>query len=52
MINFKKIDDKDFVFVKTSLSKQDDKEFSEFLKTRKSRLTKRRVLKTRKLRSI
>jgi hypothetical protein len=52
MVNFKKIDDKDFVFIKTNLSKQDDKEFSEFLKSRKSRLTKRRVLKTRKLRSV
>ena len=42
---------KDFVFIKTDLSKQEDKEFSEFLKTRKSRLTKRRVLRTKKLRS-
>jgi hypothetical protein len=37
MINFKKMDDKDFVFINKILSEKDDKEFSDFLKKRKSR---------------
>lgn len=37
MINFKKMDDKDFVFVNKNLSEKDDKEFSDFLKKRKTR---------------
>lgn len=37
MINFKKMDDKDFVFINKNLSKKNDKEFSNFLKKRKTR---------------
>jgi hypothetical protein len=37
MINFKKMDDKVFVFINKNLSEKDDKEFSNFLKKRKSR---------------
>lgn len=37
MINFKKIDDKDFVFINKPLSKKDDKAFSDFLKKRKKK---------------
>jgi len=37
MINFKKMDDNDFVFINKILSEKDDKEFSDFLKKRKSR---------------
>ncbi len=37
MINFKKMDDKDFVFINKNLSEKDDKEFSNFLKKRKER---------------
>ena len=37
MINFKKMDAKDFVFINKNLSEKDDKEFSNFLKKRKSR---------------
>ena len=37
MINFKKMDDKDFVFINKNLSEKDDKEFSNFLKKRKAR---------------
>jgi hypothetical protein len=37
MINFKKMDDKDFVFINKNLSEKDDKEFSDFLKKRKTR---------------
>ncbi len=35
MINFKKMDDKDFVFVNKPLSAKEEKEFSDFLKSRK-----------------
>ena len=35
MINFKKMDEKDFVFVNKPLSAKEEKEFSEFLKSRK-----------------
>ncbi len=35
MIDFKKMDDKDFVFVNKSLGDKDDKVFSDFLKNRK-----------------
>jgi hypothetical protein len=37
MVNFKKIDDKDLVFVNKPLSEKEEKEFSDFLKTRKAR---------------
>jgi hypothetical protein len=37
MINFKKMDDKDFVFINKKLSEKDDKEFSNFLKKRKTK---------------
>ena len=37
MINFKKMDDKDFVFINKNLSEKDDIEFSNFLKKRKTR---------------
>ncbi len=37
MIDFKKMDDKDFVFVNKPLSNKDDKAFSDFLKKRKTK---------------
>ncbi len=37
MINFKKIDDRDFVFVNKPLSDKAEKEFSDFLKSRKAK---------------
>ena len=37
MINFKKMDDKDFVFINKNLSEKEDKESSNFLKKRKTR---------------
>ncbi len=40
MINFKKIDEKDIVFVSKTLSEKEDKAFSIFLKRRKSRRLK------------
>jgi hypothetical protein len=45
MINFKKMDDKDFVFINKPLSAKDEKEFSEFLKLRK---TKKKLKSTAK----
>jgi hypothetical protein len=35
MINFKKIDDKDFVFINKNLNEKEEREFSDFLKNRK-----------------
>ena len=37
MVNFKKIDDKDFVFVNKPLSEKEEKDFSNFLKMRKAK---------------
>ena len=37
MIDFKKMDDKDFVFVNKPLSGKEEKEFSDFLKSRKTK---------------
>ena len=48
MIDFKKMDDKDFVFVSKPLSEKDEKEFSDFLKSRKS---KGRLTRTKKSKS-
>lgn len=41
MINFKKMDDKDFVFINQPLSKEEEKDFSAFLKVLKDRKKKR-----------
>ncbi|WP_255080654.1 hypothetical protein [Lacihabitans sp. CCS-44] len=40
MIDFKKMDDKDFVFVNESLSEKDEKEFSAFLKLKRTKAKK------------
>ena len=37
MANFKKMDDHDFVFVNKPMTITEEKEFSDFLKSRKSR---------------
>jgi hypothetical protein len=37
MIDFKKMDDKDFVFISKPTSDSEDKAFSEFLKARKQK---------------
>lgn len=37
MVDFKKMDDKDFVFVNRPLSDKEDKAFSDFLKSRKAK---------------
>jgi hypothetical protein len=53
MVNFKKIDDKDLVFVNNPLSTKDDKEFSDFLKARKAGKTaKRKTIREIKVKQI
>ena len=47
MINFKKMDDKDFVFVNKPLSEKEEKEFSDYLKLRKTKT--RRAFTTKKI---
>ena len=37
MINFKKMDDNDFVFINKPLTNKEEKEFSDFLLARKSK---------------
>lgn len=50
MINFKKMDEKDFVFVNKPLSEREEKEFSEFLKSRKVKV--RRTTISKKVKEI
>ncbi len=49
MIDFKKMDDKDFVFVSKPLSDREEKEFSEFLKSRKTKSRRKRDTKKAKV---
>ena len=46
MKNLKKIDEQDFVFINTPLSASEDKEFSDFLKKRKSKMNVKRNERT------
>ena len=46
MINIKKVDDHDFVFVNKPLTEKEEKEFSDFLKKRKLKLNTKKVLRT------
>lgn len=46
MANFKKMDDQDFVFVNKPLTQKEEKEFSDFLKARKSIVKAKRTLRT------
>ena len=48
MIDFKKMDDKDFVFINKPLSDSDDKSFSDFLKNRKAKSLRTTGKKKRK----
>ncbi len=45
MINYKKMDEKDFVFLSKTLSEKEEKLFSDFLKKRKLKSTTTRRLK-------
>ena len=49
MINFKKMDDKDFVFVNKPLNDKEEKEFSDFLKSRKTKTRRKTVAKKQKV---
>ena len=49
MINFNKMDDKDFVFVNKRLTDKQEKEFSDFLKSRKAKTRRIRVTKKEKV---
>jgi len=49
MIDFKKMDDKDFVFVNKPLSDKKEKEFSEFLKSRKTKARRKKDTKKAKV---
>ena len=49
MIDFKKMDDKDFVFVNKPLTEKENKEFSEFLKLRKLKTKTSPTIKKNKL---
>ena len=42
MVNFKKMDDHDFVFVNEPLTAKEEKEFSDYLKIRKSKTKAKR----------
>ena len=44
MVNIKKIDEQDLVFVNKTLTAKEDKDFSDFLKERKSRLKSRKEI--------
>ena len=46
MVNIKKIDEQDLVFVNKTLTVKEDKEFSDFLKERKSKLKAKQNLRT------
>jgi len=48
MKNSKKIDDFDFVFINKPLTEKEDKEFSDLLKSRQSKLKQRNLLKPTK----
>lgn len=49
MIDFKKMDEKDFVFVNKPLSDKEEKAFSDFLKVRKTKAKRSRETKKLKL---
>ena len=48
MVNFKKMDNKDFVFINKPLDSKTDKEFSEFLKFLKRRKERRKIKNIKK----
>jgi hypothetical protein len=46
MVNFNKIDERDFIFINKPLSEKEEKAFSDFLKKRKERTSEKRKLQT------
>jgi hypothetical protein len=49
MIDFKKMDEKDFVFINKALSDKEDKAFSDFLKARKTKTLRTKKTKKEKV---
>jgi hypothetical protein len=49
MVNIKKMDDKDFVFINKPLTAKEDKAFSDFLKTKKAMSNSKTESKFRKV---
>jgi hypothetical protein len=47
MANFKKMDDHDFVFVNKPMTVKEEKEFSDFLKGRKSKTKSKRNVQSK-----
>ena len=47
MANFKKMDDHDFVFVNKPMTVTEEKEFGDFLKSRKSKTKSKRNTRTK-----
>lgn len=45
MINFKKMDEKDFIFINQSPGNKDEKRFSDFLKNRKKKTREKKSKK-------
>jgi hypothetical protein len=50
MIDFRKMDDKDFVFISKPTNEKEDKAFSDFLKARKEKIL--RTKKTKKAKEL
>jgi hypothetical protein len=50
MIDFKKMDEKDFVFISKPTNEKEDKAFSDFLKTRKQKTL--RTVKAKKIKDL
>ena len=46
MVNIKKIDEQEIVFINKTLTAKEDKEFSDFLQERKSKLKAKQNLRT------
>ena len=49
MINFKKMDDKDFVFINKPLAGKEEKAFSDFLKMKKGNSHQKHKSKSKKI---
>jgi hypothetical protein len=47
MANFKKMDDHDFVFVNKPMTVKEEKEFSDFLRSRKSKTKSKRNVQSK-----
>lgn len=47
MANFKKMDDHDFVFINKPVTVAEEKEFSDFLKSRKSKTKSKKETRTK-----